>query len=91
MYAHTDTTLFTLNPASALLAVTQVGAFDCIGGTGEDTAMLDLAVDSRGNLWGTSAKNVYSLVIQGASRTARPRRRSASEPGLRFTGSPLPR
>jgi hypothetical protein len=37
------------------------------GGTTEDSSMTDLAVDSKGNLWGVSAHNAYQLEIQGST------------------------
>lgn len=64
LYAHTDTVLYQVDPST--FAQTQLGAFDCIGGTGQDTAMIDLAVDGSGALWAVSAKSVYSIVVQGA-------------------------
>jgi hypothetical protein len=64
LYAHTDTTLFQLDPTNPALAPVALGDFDCIGGGGqEDTSMTDLAVDEAGALWGISAKNVHQLAI----------------------------
>jgi hypothetical protein len=65
-YAHDNTTLFTLDPAAPTLSVTKVGNFDCIGGSGQDTSMTDVAVDSQGNVWGISSHYVYSLQVQGS-------------------------
>jgi hypothetical protein len=63
-YAQTNSTLFKLDPSSALPALTQIGDFDCIGGSGGlDTSMTDLAVDSQGNVWGVSAHHVYQLAL----------------------------
>jgi len=71
IYAHTDTTLFTLDPTSANLALTQVGTFDCIGPYGtagaQSTAMTDLAVDRNQNLWGLSSYAVRQLTVQGTT------------------------
>ena len=64
-YAHINKTLFKLDPNQNNLGVTKIGDFDCIGGTGEDSSMTDLAVDQTGDLWGISAKNAYHLVITG--------------------------
>src|SRR5262245_497141 len=36
IYAHTDTTLYRLDPASKALAMTSLGEFDCVGGAGQD-------------------------------------------------------
>jgi hypothetical protein len=66
VYAHTNTTLSELDPVS--LQLSPVGDFDCIGtGSGQDTSMTDVAVDSQGALWGISKSNVYELQIQGNS------------------------
>lgn len=67
VYAHTDTTLFQLDPTSPTLALTTIGDFDCIGGSGNDTAMTDLAVDESQALWGISANAVHPLAIQGGA------------------------
>ncbi len=37
VFAHTDNTLFSLDPNAATLSLTQLGDFDCIGATGEST------------------------------------------------------
>lgn len=65
VYAHTNTTLFQIDPGTG--AATSIGAFDCIGGSAQDTAMTDLAVDHGGTLWGISAHNIYQLSIQGTT------------------------
>jgi hypothetical protein len=44
-----------------------IGNYDCIGGSGQDASMLDIAVDKSGALWGVSAHNVYSLAVQGST------------------------
>ena len=62
-YAHTNTTLYKLDPSQATLAVTQIGDFDCIGGTGQDTSMTDLAVNETGDLWAVSKRNIYKLQL----------------------------
>jgi hypothetical protein len=67
VYAHTDTVLFQLDPTSPSLALTQIGTFDCVGGSGQDSAMTDLAVDKQQNLWAISDKNVYPLTVQGTT------------------------
>jgi hypothetical protein len=66
-YAHINKTLFKLDPNQANLGVTQIGDFDCIGGSGQDSAMTDLAVNQAGDLWGISAKSAYHLVINGTT------------------------
>ncbi len=67
LYAHTNTTLFKVDPSSPTLAATQIGDFDCIGGTNQDSSMTDLAVDRNGKLWGVSQTAFYELGIQGSS------------------------
>jgi hypothetical protein len=56
-----------MDPAQPTAPPALVGPFDCLGGTGQDTAMLDLAVSSQGELWAVSAKNVYQIVVQGTT------------------------
>lgn len=67
LYAHTNTRLFQVDPSSPTLAATPIGDFDCIGGSGQDSSMTDLAVDAKGNLWGVSQTAFYELSIQGSS------------------------
>jgi hypothetical protein len=63
VYAHTDTMLFSLDPAATPLKLTQLGNFDCVGGTGQDPAMTDVAVNSSGGLIGISATKVQPLSV----------------------------
>lgn len=65
LYANTDKTLFKLDPSN--FALSQIGNFDCIGYSGQDTAMTDLAVDKSGKLWGISVTAVHPLSIQGGT------------------------
>jgi hypothetical protein len=65
IYAHTSTTLFQIDSTS--LTPTTIGTFDCIGGTNQDSAMTDIAVDKAQTLWGISAHNVYQLTLQGTT------------------------
>jgi hypothetical protein len=65
IYAHTNTTLFELDPMT--LAATQIGDFDCIGGSGQDSSMTDVAVNSAGEVWAISETKVYALQIQGST------------------------
>jgi hypothetical protein len=62
-YAHTNNTLYKLDPSQTPLAVTEIGAFACIGGTGQDSSMTDLAVNATGDVWAVSAHNVYKLTL----------------------------
>jgi hypothetical protein len=52
IYAHTNTSLYQLDPKSATLA-------------GQDTSMTDLAVDKDLNLWGISKTGIYRLKVDG--------------------------
>jgi hypothetical protein len=66
-YAHSATTLYSLDPSAQQLAVTTIGDFDCIGGYGsQDSSMTDLAVSEAGDLWGISSHNIYHLEVQGS-------------------------
>jgi hypothetical protein len=67
VYAHTNATLFQIDPTQTPPTVTPIGDFDCIGGTGQDSSMTDLAVGAQGGLWGISAHNVYGLTIVGST------------------------
>lgn len=63
VYVHTDTTLFRIDPTAASPSLEQLGDFDCVGDTGEDPAMTDVAVDKDGKLWGISHTQVHELEI----------------------------
>ncbi len=65
LYAHTNTTLYQLDPQDLTAPLQTVGDFDCIGGTGQATSMTDLAVDKNGNLFAVSQIAAYPLQIQG--------------------------
>jgi hypothetical protein len=67
IYAHTDLTLFSVDPKQANIVLTQIGDFDCIGGPGQDTSMTDVAVDKSQALFGVSNKAVHPLTIQGTT------------------------
>jgi hypothetical protein len=67
IYAHTDTKLFKGDPSVSPLKLTQVGTFDCVGGTGQDKAMTDLAIDKDGKLFGVSQTGVYPLEVNGTT------------------------
>jgi hypothetical protein len=49
------------------LACPGTGSSSSGGSTSQDSSMTDLAVDSKGNLWGVSAHNAYQLEIQGST------------------------
>jgi hypothetical protein len=65
VYVHTDTTLFQFDPSKKPYDVQMVGDFDCIGGTGDDVAMTDIAVDSTGQIFGVSSGHAYVLSVAG--------------------------
>ncbi len=66
LYAHTNTTLYQLDPTNLTAPLQSIGDFDCIGnGSGQATSMTDIAVDKGGNLYGVSEIAAYPLVIQG--------------------------
>ena len=67
LYAHTDKTLYTFDPDNLTAAPTRVGDFDCIGGSGNATAMTDLGVAKDGKLYGVSEVAAYPLTVQGGS------------------------
>jgi hypothetical protein len=63
VYAHTDLTLFSLDPTTPALGLKQLGNFDCIGSQNQDPAMTDVAVNAEGELWGISATAVWPLAV----------------------------
>lgn len=65
LYAHTDTTLYQLDPQNIGGAMTTVGDFDCIGSTMPAKTMTDLAVAKDGKLYGVSEGAAFPLSIQG--------------------------
>jgi len=68
IYAHTNTTLFTLDPTSPKLPLVQIGDFDCIGnGPGQVTAMTDVAVDANQNIWAVSSFALHPITVQGSA------------------------
>jgi hypothetical protein len=67
IYAHTDTTLFKLDPTSPQLALEELGDFDCVGGDGQDPAITDFAVDKALTLWGVSRTAVHPLTVQNGA------------------------
>lgn len=64
IYAHTDQKLFQMDPDKLDSGLLDLGAFDCVGGEGQDEAMTDVAVDSQQNLWGVSRTAVHRLELQ---------------------------
>ena len=66
LYAHDRTAMYKAEPAATPISLSLVGAFDCVGGSGEDGSMTDLAVSSTGEIWGISVDHVYRLEVQGS-------------------------
>lgn len=64
LYAHTDTTLFQLDPTNIAAPMTELGTFDCIGQGGAG-AMTDLGVTKDGKLYGVSQVAAYPLAVSG--------------------------
>jgi hypothetical protein len=65
VYAHTSTVLLKGNPESSPLTLQEIGEFDCLGGTGQDTSMTDVAVDKDGNVFAVSRTSLYPITITG--------------------------
>jgi hypothetical protein len=65
VYAHTSTLLLKGDPATSPLTLQEIGEFDCLGGTGQDTSMTDVAVDKDGNVFAVSRTSVYPITISG--------------------------
>lgn len=65
-YAQTGKTLYEIDPSAPNKVPKVIGDFDCIGAA-PDTAMLDLAVSEKGEIWGISYQNIYRLTIQGTT------------------------
>lgn len=68
LYVHSNTTLFTGDPADPSLALQQVGDFDCIGtGNNQSTSMTDIGVDRDGQPWAISTSFLYRLEISAST------------------------
>ena len=65
LYAHTDTTLFQLDPGNIGGGLTTVGDFDCVGTGAAAKTMTDVAVAKDGKLFGVSEGAAFPLTIQG--------------------------
>lgn len=66
LYAHSNTTLYQLDPTNLTAPIQIIGDFDCIGGSGNATSMTDIAVNKNGDLYAVSQIAAYPLVIQGS-------------------------
>ena len=67
LYAHTDTTLYQLDPQNIGGPVTTVGDFDCVGSNKAAKTMTDLAVAKDGKLYGVSEGAAFPLTIMGST------------------------
>ena len=67
LYAHTDTTLYQLDPQNIGGPMTTVGDFDCVGTNKPAKTMTDLAVAKDGKLYGVSEGAAFPLTIQGST------------------------
>ena len=67
LYAHTDTTLYQLDPQNIGGPMTTVGNFDCVGTNKAAKTMTDLAVAKDGKLYGVSEGAAFPLTIQGST------------------------
>ncbi len=67
LYAHTDTTLYRLDPQNIGGPLTTIGDFDCVGSGLPAKSMTDLAVAKDGKLYGVSEGAAFPLTIQGTT------------------------
>jgi hypothetical protein len=67
LYAHSNTTLYQLDPQNLQAPIVTIGDFDCIGGSGQASSMTDIAVDKGGNLYAVSQVAAYPLTINGST------------------------
>lgn len=68
IYAHTDSELYTFDPATQ--QVTDVGAFSGMGGGTGDNAVTDLAVNGNGDVWVNTETVVYQAAIPSSGTGA---------------------
>jgi hypothetical protein len=64
LYAHSKLALFQMDPQKLEDGLKELGAFECVGGDGQDKDMTDVAADSQQRLWGVSHNFVYRLEIK---------------------------
>jgi len=64
LYAHSDTTLYQLDPENLQKPMQLLGNFDCIGYKQAASSMTDLAVGKDGTLYGVSTVAAYPMVVQ---------------------------
>ncbi|MGO9709484.1 MAG: hypothetical protein ACLQBL_11490 [Polyangiaceae bacterium] len=61
IYAHNDTTLYSMNPQSK--ALTLIGTFTGLGGGSGDTSITDLAVNAAGDVYVNSETVIYKAAL----------------------------
>ncbi len=66
LYAHTDTSLYQLDPDQIGGPLTKLGDFDCVGTQGPAKSMTDVAVAKDGKLYGVSEGAAFPLTVQGS-------------------------
>jgi hypothetical protein len=64
IYAHTDDTLYSMDPQTK--ATTQIGTFAGVGGTSTDKAVTDLAVNANGDVYVNTESVVYRAALPSA-------------------------
>ena len=67
LYVHSNTTLYEADPSEMPLALSTLGDFECIGGSGQSTSMTDIAVNADGEVWAISTTRVYRLDLSGGT------------------------
>jgi len=68
VYAHSDVTLYKLEPISKTVMV--VGDFDCLTATGAGLGMWDIAVDRDGNMFGSANAMASASLVRIDKATA---------------------
>jgi hypothetical protein len=73
IYAHSNTTLYTLDPLMPGLPLQKIGDFDCVLKPGEPpapgkiTSMTDVAIDENQKIWAVSSYAVRPITITGSA------------------------
>jgi hypothetical protein len=73
IYAHTNTTLYSLDPVKPDLPITQIGDFDCVLKPGEMAtpgkvaSMTDLAIDENLTMFSVSSFAVHPITVTGST------------------------
>lgn len=68
VYAHTETTIYKIDPSKPTLSLEKIGDVECMGvGASGDPSLTDLAVDKNGQIFGVSSNYAYTLSIQGTT------------------------